>query len=257
MKRQLTKILFSAAFVVATLASSSSVFAQVKIGGDPTTIDNSAMLQIDAAATGNRAGVLFPRVALSATDVAAPCASHVAGMVVYNTATAGTGLMAVTPGLYYNDGTQWVSMKNNVNAPSLGLLAYSSGVQSIPAGGHHSIIDLVPKQNDFGGGSFNLGAFTVPTGMNGWYNLATGYMVGGSPGTSGGPQMDQYVMLVVNGTEVARSREMNNAPFLTSAQVSINYYLNAGDVVTMQVYQQSYTSRVCLSSNTFLSILKH
>jgi hypothetical protein len=32
--------------------------------------------------------------------------AHVAGMTIYNTATTGD----VTPGLYYNDGTQWIKI---------------------------------------------------------------------------------------------------------------------------------------------------
>ncbi|WP_426293911.1 hypothetical protein ACN9ML_01895 [Dyadobacter endophyticus] len=66
------------------------------------------MLQVDAEAPGNRAGILLPRVALAATNIAAPCASHVAGMLVYNTANAGSGNTTVYPGQYYNDGTQWI-----------------------------------------------------------------------------------------------------------------------------------------------------
>lgn len=83
-------------------------FGQIKIGPNPTTIDSNAMLQVDVEASGNRVGILLPRVGLAATNIAAPCASHVAGMLVYNTANAGSGNTAVYPGQYYNDGTRWV-----------------------------------------------------------------------------------------------------------------------------------------------------
>lgn len=49
-------------------------------------------------------GLLLNRVSLKNTTNAAPLAGHVAGMVVYNTATDGD----VTPGGYYNDGSKWV-----------------------------------------------------------------------------------------------------------------------------------------------------
>ena len=49
-------------------------------------------------------GLLIPRVALSGSDNIAPLAAHVAGMVVYNTATAGD----VTPGFYLDNGTKWI-----------------------------------------------------------------------------------------------------------------------------------------------------
>jgi hypothetical protein len=101
-------VLFSAFVLTLGLAISSASFAQVKIGPNPTTIDPNAMLQVDAEASGNRAGILLPRVALTATNIAAPCANHVAGMLVYNTVNAGSGNTAVYPGQYYNDGAQWV-----------------------------------------------------------------------------------------------------------------------------------------------------
>jgi len=50
-------------------------------------------------------GFLVSRVALSSTTTASPLTAHVAGMIVYNTATTGD----VIPGLYYNDGTKWVA----------------------------------------------------------------------------------------------------------------------------------------------------
>ena len=50
-------------------------------------------------------GFLISRVALTGTSSFAPLAAHVAGMMVFNTATIGD----VTPGLYYNDGTKWVA----------------------------------------------------------------------------------------------------------------------------------------------------
>jgi len=50
-------------------------------------------------------GLLVPRVALTNSSSYLPLgAVHVAGMIVYNTAT----VLDVTPGLYFNDGTKWV-----------------------------------------------------------------------------------------------------------------------------------------------------
>ena len=103
-----TSTLFSVFAFALGLAASSVSMAQVKVGPNPTSIDPSDMLQIDAETAGNRAGILLPRVSLTATNIAAPCASHVAGMLVYNTANAGSGNTAVYTGQYYNDGTQWV-----------------------------------------------------------------------------------------------------------------------------------------------------
>ncbi|WP_428229032.1 hypothetical protein [Flavobacterium sp.] len=61
----------------------------------------------------------MPRIALTSTTSFAPLTAHVAGMTVYNTATAGTGATAVVPGYYYNDGAQWVQTLNQATALKL------------------------------------------------------------------------------------------------------------------------------------------
>ena len=50
-------------------------------------------------------GLLIPRVALVSTTSFAPLSAHVAGMILYNTAT----IADVKPGVYFNDGTKWVT----------------------------------------------------------------------------------------------------------------------------------------------------
>jgi len=83
--------------VIMTLFSLSS-YAQVGIG--TTTPNNNAALDI----TSTTQGVLLPRILLTSTTSPAPLGSDVAGMLVYNTATA----TDVTPGFYFNDGTNWI-----------------------------------------------------------------------------------------------------------------------------------------------------
>ncbi len=78
----------------------SKVDAQIKIGDNPTTINANSVLEMEST----NKGMLLPRLALSATTNVSPLSAHVAGMVVYNTATAGD----VLPGYYYNDGAKWI-----------------------------------------------------------------------------------------------------------------------------------------------------
>ncbi|WP_090606550.1 hypothetical protein [Parapedobacter koreensis] len=68
---------------------------------------------IDLTATDK--GLLLPRLALQATNLANPLGEHVAGMLVYNTAINGTGATAVTPGFYSNNGTKWVRVDITVS----------------------------------------------------------------------------------------------------------------------------------------------
>ncbi|MDR0680932.1 MAG: hypothetical protein LBG15_03635 [Dysgonamonadaceae bacterium] len=85
--------------------SAASVKAQVTIGSidDP---DPSAVLDLKT----NDQGLLLPRVALVSTSSYTPLESHVAGMMVYNTAVSGSGTMMVTPGIYTNNGSNWIRM---------------------------------------------------------------------------------------------------------------------------------------------------
>ncbi len=55
--------------------------------------------------------VLITKVNLQDTNLATPLTNHVAGMIVYNTNTNGSGDTAVVPGLYYNNSVKWVRLE--------------------------------------------------------------------------------------------------------------------------------------------------
>ena len=76
------------------------------VGIGTATPNASAKLEI---ADANR-GILLPRVSLTGTNDAATVASPANWLIVFNTATAGSGATAVTPGLYYWNGTAWVRL---------------------------------------------------------------------------------------------------------------------------------------------------
>ena len=76
-------------------------FAQgVSISPGAATPDASAGLDVNFT----NKGFLVSRVPLLATSNPSPLTMHVAGMIVFNTATIGD----VTPGIYFNDGSKWV-----------------------------------------------------------------------------------------------------------------------------------------------------
>lgn len=83
------------------VAASTASYAQVKIGNNPSSIDPSSILELESP---NKA-FYINRVALTGLNDVATVFNPKAGMIVYNTATGG----GVTPGLYYFDGTKWVS----------------------------------------------------------------------------------------------------------------------------------------------------
>ena len=102
----LSKTFFVATFSIASLLTCAALHAQVKIGNNPATINSAAILEIEST----NKGILLPRVALTATNAAGPLSAHVAGMTVYNTASAGSVPFNVTPGLYFNDGNKWAKI---------------------------------------------------------------------------------------------------------------------------------------------------
>lgn len=88
--------------LLVSLFISLSVFSQnVSISAKDTLPNAAAGLDVYFP----NKGLLIPRVALTGTANFAPLSAHVAGMIVYNTATAGD----VKPGFYYDDGTKWVT----------------------------------------------------------------------------------------------------------------------------------------------------
>ncbi len=80
---------------------STGLFAQTGIG---TTTPN-ASAKLDVFSTNK--GFLPPRIALLSTTDVATIASPATGLVIYNTATAGTTPTNVLPGYYYWDGSKW------------------------------------------------------------------------------------------------------------------------------------------------------
>ena len=94
------------------------VNAQIGVG--TSSVDPSARLQVDATSgtNDNPKGFLPPRVALSAINTIAPFSSitPATGLLVYNTATAGTAPNNVTPGFYYYDGVRWQRVINTQDA---------------------------------------------------------------------------------------------------------------------------------------------
>ena len=147
----------------------TNLFAQVGI--NTATPDPSSMLDITSI---NR-GLLLPRVALVNTVSFAPLLSHVAGMTVYNTATAGD----VTPGNYFNDGTLWIRMadasaKNNIYVNDGTLTGSRTVTQDAntlnfegPANGNRINFNLSP-------GTVNLILGTNGTNLNSNFRIAGG-----------------------------------------------------------------------------------
>lgn len=148
--------------------------AQIKFGSNPSTINANSVLELESTSK----GLLLPRVSLSATNSASPLSSHVAGMVVYNTASSGSGSTAVSPGYYYNDGTEWKKLctpgdvyLSNVSLTSSTLPAGSSVGQLMYNTNASSGVPVGPVYWD--------GSLWAPIANTAWSTL-------GNAGTSSG-----------------------------------------------------------------------
>jgi len=143
------------------LITSFSGFTQnIGINSTGTAPNANAGLDVDFA----NKGLLIPRVALTGTTSASPLAAHVAGMIVYNTATTGD----VTPGFYYDNGTRWVaSIPNGVSAGDM-LYWNGSAWVTIPAGTAGQFLQFAPSSvPTWTGASFATITTTASSGVTG------------------------------------------------------------------------------------------
>ncbi|MFY0481820.1 hypothetical protein ACI6PS_04375 [Flavobacterium sp. PLA-1-15] len=89
-----------AALIALGIGSTTIGTAQIthqKIGDNPTTINSSAVLEVESTDK----GALLPRIALTDLKDATTIANAANALTVFNTATAGTAPNDVTPGYYY------------------------------------------------------------------------------------------------------------------------------------------------------------
>jgi hypothetical protein len=124
-KKSSSKKIFG--FLIILLISLQS-YSQSNIGINSTGLPPNASAGLDVDFPNK--GILIPRVSLTSTSSFAPLLAHVAGMIVYNTAT----IADVVPGFYYDNGTKWIQGFLTGNA--IGDMLYWSGTQwtMIPIG---------------------------------------------------------------------------------------------------------------------------
>lgn len=176
-------------YIILFLSSFINCYSQVGVG---TTTPNGA-LDINS----NNQGLLTPRVALTASNIALPVVNPAGGALtistlVYNTATSGTTPNNVIPGYYYWDGTKWLlltSQPTSINQ-DWAITGNSGTNSSTNFIGTTDNIDFVFKRNNLISGklttsntSFGVEALsnsgttalrTVAIGVNSLKNLTSG-----------------------------------------------------------------------------------
>jgi len=110
--------------------AATTVNAQVAINNSAANPDASAILDLQTGNTGVLKGFLPQAVALTATNVAT-IASPKTGLIVYNTATAGSAPNNVIPGYYYWNGAAWaLLLAPTVGNPGQVLTSNGGGMPS-------------------------------------------------------------------------------------------------------------------------------
>ncbi|NDV45556.1 hypothetical protein D0T49_00620 [Paludibacter sp. 221] len=123
-----------------------STKAQVTIGADASPNTNAVLDLRANYETGKYGGLLLPRVALRAVNNAYPLTAHVQGMVVYNTANAGSNENSVTPGVYYNNGSKWIRQQETTQQDNRMVVFINKTSPNVSG----ALFDDVPPTNEDG-----------------------------------------------------------------------------------------------------------
>ncbi|RXM38953.1 hypothetical protein BOQ62_14825 [Chryseobacterium sp. CH21] len=204
----------------------SIIRAQIGIG----TASPNANAMLDVTTTNK--GVLFPRVALVSTNSASPLSAHVAGMTVYNTVTnTSVASNPVYPGLYYNDGTQWLrkSTWNDVRSITGGSINDPISLITADVAAQTSLSTVLSTI------SFTLDR---PSTVEFSANVSTRYTASGSNTT---PLSDGAVKLcTVNFQFTTAPSGVSTTAFFGDHSTSYTNSLSAAGTVTGDVYVNPY-----------------
>lgn len=144
-----------------------STFSFAQIGINTPTPNMDAALDV----VSTNKGILNTRIALSSTASPSPLSTHVAGMMVYNTATVSD----VIPGLYYNDGSKWIKTGDSAGNVTITNSLTSTGntITSTVNGIASSTTAVKTVSNTVSGNTLTTtvngissSAITLPQGVN-------------------------------------------------------------------------------------------
>ncbi len=178
---------------------SSSIFGQVGVG----TTTPQATMDI----TSSNDGILIPRIALTATNVATVLTPTVSELV-YNTTTSVPGPNQVTPGFYYWDGSLWVRIASGASN-DWALTGNSGTTAGTNFVGTTDAQDLRFKT----GGNDRLNILNSNGQLQSYFagtNAAPAFAWNADPNTGVFRSAEDNLGLTTNGVEGLRLRENSN-----------------------------------------------
>ena len=209
--------------LAACLAMLNTANAQVGIG--ISTPNTNAALDISSI----NKGLLIPRLALNATNVASPLLNFVEGMMLYNTATSGVAPNNVVPGFYINDGTKWL----NISVPSFWGLNGNAGTTVANFIGTSDVTPLYFKVNNQKSGEIDLVSRNTGLGFRALFsniagnNTAVGFEAmyqnsGGFNNTAVGSGSLSSNISGNNNTTVGKAAMASNTTGLSNSAFGVN-----------------------------------
>ena len=133
MKKKYSLLLSGLALIAGSAGLKAQNIAINTTGNLP--FNSSVLLDLSDNLTNGTVGFLAPYAALTASNVAAPLVAPPAGLIIYNTATAGVSPNNVIPGYYYWDGAAWqlILTSGGINGKAWTILGNSGTVPSVAA----------------------------------------------------------------------------------------------------------------------------
>jgi len=241
---QKSKIQLKLLSLLVSLLVSLSVFSQnVSISSKDTLPNSAAGLDVYFS----NKGLLIPRVALTGTANIAPLSAHVAGMIIYNTATAGD----VKPGFYYDNGTKWVT--GFPVGSSLGDMLYWDGTNwiLIPVGTSGQYLQLSGSNTPIWAGAVSA---TLTTNAVTTFTATTATAGGNVTADNGSPVLSKGVCYAITQNPTTGNSVVVASPAvgigaytcsLTGLTRATTYYVKAyatNSSVTTYAAQQSFTT---------------
>ena len=156
---------------LAVFAGLTVLVSAQNVGIGTTTPHSSALLDMQSTSK----GVLVPRVALSALNSSSPVTAPADALLIFNTATAGSGINAVRPGFYYwrASDSRWIAATDNGKGEDIGYGPWGEVDAPAKIGGFAPVSPSAPESYDHFGQSVSIsgnyaiiGAYSDDNGMN-------------------------------------------------------------------------------------------
>jgi hypothetical protein len=248
-KQQLLRATTTALFAVMLIFTPSILFAQVKVGDNPTTINAGSVMELEST----NKGLLMPRISLTNTTTWGLLGTAAAGMHVYNTNMGIISSNTIYPtliaktGEYYWDGTGWVALATITFQPV--QVKMKANDQYIPIG-TPTVLNFPTTVFDVGNNKVG-NSVVIPS--DGLYDL-TSYVQFTSEGSTIG---EWGLYLYVNGVfaEQFDGEQLKFGTILPGTGRIVRR-MNTGDIVTLRLITTQPTGTFLLYDKCTFTVLK-